>query len=113
MVETVRHKRITQDSRIKILRSECYRSSGPLPNKNAGPGQYQNPDHLRHQAYERRIRFWSRRLNQRDGAVCLIPYVEDENGNKKPVLNKKETAIAQDRQELIKQKFCRMDLEGH
>ena len=31
--------------------------------------------------------------------------MEDENGNKKPVLNKKETAIAQDRQELIKQKF--------
>ena len=30
---------------------------------------------------------------------------EDENGNKKAVLNKKETAIAQDRQELIKQKF--------
>lgn len=32
-------------------------------------------------------------------------YIEDENGNKKAVLNKKETAIAQDRQELIKQKF--------
>ena len=31
---------------------------------------------------------------------------EDENGKKKPVLNKKETAIAQDRQELIKQKFA-------
>ena len=35
----------------------------------------------------------------------VFDYVEDENGNKKPVLNKKETAIAQDRQELIKQKF--------
>lgn len=42
-------------------------------------------------------------LNQRD--VRVFDYVEDENGNKKPVLNKKETAIAQDRQELIKQKF--------
>lgn len=28
-----------------------------------------------------------------------------KEGNKKAVLNKKETAIAQDRQELIKQKF--------
>lgn len=35
----------------------------------------------------------------------VFDYVEDENGNKKAVLNKKETAIAQDRQELIKQKF--------
>ena len=38
-------------------------------------------------------------LNQRD--VRVFDYVEDENGNKKPVLNKKETAIAQDRQELL------------
>ena len=43
-------------------------------------------------------------LNQRD--VRVFDYIEDENGNKKPVLNKKETAIAQDRQELIKQKFA-------
>lgn len=42
-------------------------------------------------------------LNQRD--VRVFDYIEDENGKKKPVLNKKETAIAQDRQELIKQKF--------
>lgn len=42
-------------------------------------------------------------LNQWD--VRVFDYVEDENGNKKPVLNKKETAIAQDRQERIKQKF--------
>ena len=42
-------------------------------------------------------------LNQKD--VRVFDYVEDENGNKKAVLNKKETAIAQDRQELIKQKF--------
>ena len=36
----------------------------------------------------------------------VFDYIEDENGKKKPVLNKKETAIAQDRQELIKQKFA-------
>lgn len=42
-------------------------------------------------------------LNLKD--VRIFDYVEDENGNKKAVLNKKETAIAQDRQELIKQKF--------
>ncbi len=42
-------------------------------------------------------------LNQKD--VRVFDYVEDEHGNRKPVLNKKETAIAQDRQELIKQKF--------
>lgn len=35
----------------------------------------------------------------------VFDYIEDEHGNKKPVLNKKETAIAQDRQELIKQRF--------
>ncbi len=42
-------------------------------------------------------------LNQKD--VRVFDYIEDENGNKKAVLNKKETAIAQDRQELIKAKF--------
>ena len=42
-------------------------------------------------------------LNQKD--VRIFDYVYDEHGNKKPVLNKKETAIAQDRQELIKAKF--------
>ena len=42
-------------------------------------------------------------LNQKD--VRIFDYVYDENGNKTPVLNKKETAIAQDRQELIKTRF--------
>ena len=42
-------------------------------------------------------------LNQRD--VRIFDYVEDENGKKVPVLNKKETAIAQGKQELIKQAF--------
>ncbi|WP_347565222.1 LPD25 domain-containing protein [Pseudoflavonifractor sp. 60] len=42
-------------------------------------------------------------LNLRD--VRIFDYVEDRNGKKKPVLNKKETAIAQGKQELIKQAF--------
>ncbi len=43
-------------------------------------------------------------LNLRD--VRIFDYVEDENGNKKPVLNKKETAIAQGKQQLIKEAFA-------
>ena len=42
-------------------------------------------------------------LNLKD--VRIFDYVEDLNGNKKPVLNKKETAIAQGKQEMIKQAF--------
>ena len=42
-------------------------------------------------------------LNLKD--VRIFDYVEDVNGNKKPVLNKKETAIAQGKQEMIKQAF--------
>ncbi len=42
-------------------------------------------------------------LNLKD--VRIFDYIEDENGNRKPVLNKKETAIAQGKQELIKQAF--------
>lgn len=42
-------------------------------------------------------------LNLRD--VRIFDYIEDEYGNRKPVLNKKETAIAQGKQELIKQGF--------
>ena len=42
-------------------------------------------------------------LNQRD--VRIFDYVVDENGKRTPVLNKKETAIAQGKQELIKQAF--------
>ena len=42
-------------------------------------------------------------LNLKD--VRIFDYIEDSNGNKKPVLNKKETAIAQGKQELIKQAF--------
>lgn len=43
-------------------------------------------------------------LNLRD--VRIFDYVEDDNGRKVPVLNKKETAIAQGKQELIKQAFA-------
>ena len=43
-------------------------------------------------------------LNQKD--VRIFDYIYDEDGNKKAVLNKKETAIAQDRQELIKAEFA-------
>lgn len=38
-------------------------------------------------------------------SVRVVDYVEDEYGNRVPVLNKKETAIAQGKQELIKQAF--------
>ena len=37
--------------------------------------------------------------------VRVFDYIEDEHGNRTPVLNKKETAIAQGKQELIKQAF--------
>ena len=42
-------------------------------------------------------------LNLRD--VRIFDYVENEEGKKVPVLNKQETAIAQGKQELIKQAF--------
>ena len=42
-------------------------------------------------------------LNLKD--VRIFDYVYDANGKKTPVLNKKETAIAQGKQELIKQAF--------
>lgn len=42
-------------------------------------------------------------LNLRD--VRVYDYVEDKEGRKKPILNKKETAIAQGKQDLIKQEF--------
>ena len=42
-------------------------------------------------------------LNLKD--VRIFDYIEDEEGRKKAVLNKKETAIAQAKQELIKQGF--------
>ena len=43
-------------------------------------------------------------LNLRD--VRVFDYIEDENGKRTPVLNKKETAIAQGKQQLIKEAFA-------
>ena len=88
-------------SRIKILRSSAT-GQWAITDKNADRGNIKTTTTYgtkRMNAYQ----ILEQTLNQRD--VRVFDYVEDENGNKKPVLNKKETAIAQDRQELIKQKF--------
>ena len=88
-------------NRIKILRSGATGQWG-ITEKNADRGNIKvstTYGSKRMNAYA----ILEQTLNQRD--VRVFDYVEDENGNKKPVLNKKETAIAQDRQELIKQKF--------
>lgn len=88
-------------SRIKILRSGAT-GQWAITEKNADRGNIKTLTTYgtkRINAYQ----ILEQTLNQRD--VRVFDYVEDENGNKKPVLNKKETAIAQDRQELIKQKF--------
>ena len=42
-------------------------------------------------------------LNLKD--VRIFDYIEDDEGRKKAVLNKKETAIAQSKQEMLKQEF--------
>ena len=42
-------------------------------------------------------------LNLKD--VRIFDYIEDDEGKKKAILNKKETAIAQSKQEMIKQEF--------
>lgn len=88
-------------SRIKILRSE---STGQwaITEKNADRGNvksFTTYGSKRMNAYY----ILEQTLNQKDARV--YDYVEDENGNKKPVLNKKETAIVQDRQEIIKARF--------
>ena len=100
---------ITQEAALKSC-APAPPANGPLPRKTP-TGAISKPlttyGTKRMNAYQ----ILEQTLNQRD--VRVFDYVEDENGNKKPVLNKKETAIAQDRQELIKQKFCRVDLERH
>ena len=88
-------------SRIKILRSGAT-GQWAITDKNADRSNIKVTTTYgtkRMNAYQ----ILEQTLNQRD--VRVFDYVEDENGNKKPVLNKKETAIAQDRQELIKQRF--------
>ena len=89
-------------SRIKILRSEAT-GQWSITEKNFDRANVKaNTTYgtRRMSAYH----ILEQTLNQRD--VRVFDYIEDENGKKKPVLNKKETAIAQDRQELIKQKFA-------
>ena len=88
-------------SRIKILRSEAT-GQWAITEKNFDRANVKaNTTYgtKRMSAYH----ILEQTLNQKD--VRVFDYIEDENGNKKAVLNKKETAIAQDRQELIKQKF--------
>ena len=88
-------------SRIRILRSEAT-GQWNITEKNFDRGNVKATATYgtkRMSAYH----ILEQTLNQKD--VRVFDYIEDENGNKKAVLNKKETAIAQDRQELIKQKF--------
>lgn len=88
-------------NRIKILRSEAT-GQWAITEKNSDRG---NVKVLTTYGTKRMTAYHilEQTLNQKD--VRVFDYIEDENGNKKAVLNKKETAIAQDRQELIKQKF--------
>lgn len=88
-------------NRIKILRSEVT-GQWAITEKNSDRG---NVKVLTTYGTKRMTAYYilEQTLNQKD--VRVFDYIEDENGNKKAVLNKKETAIAQDRQELIKQKF--------
>ncbi len=101
MVELLTPNYYVRD-RIKILRSEAA-GQWSIREKNADRSNVKaNTTYgtKRMSAYH----ILEQTLNQRD--VRVFDYIEDENGKKKPVLNKKETAIAQDRQELIKQKFA-------
>ncbi|MCI9265058.1 MAG: DEAD/DEAH box helicase family protein [Oscillospiraceae bacterium] len=89
-------------NRIKILRSQAS-GQWSITEKNADRGNIKaiaTYGSQRMTAYH----ILEQTLNQKD--VRVFDYVEDEHGNKRPVLNKKETAIAQDRQELIKSKFA-------
>ena len=100
MYETFGTRYYGQD-RIHILRSAAT-GEWNITNKNADSGNIKTITTYgtkRINAYH----ILEQTLNQKD--VRIFDYVYDESGNKKPVLNKKETAIAQDRQELIKAKF--------
>ena len=101
MVELLTPNYYVRD-RIRILRSEAT-GQWSIREKNADRSNVKaNTTYgtKRMSAYH----ILGQTLNQKD--VRVFDYIEDENGKKKPVLNKKETAIAQDRQELIKQKFA-------
>ena len=101
MVELLTPNYYVRD-RIRILRSEAT-GQWSIREKNADRSNVKaNTTYgtKRMSAYH----ILEQTLNQKD--VRVFDYIEDENGKKNPVLNKKETAIAQDRQELIKQKFA-------
>ena len=101
MVELLTPNYYVRD-RIRILRSEAT-GQWSIREKNADRSNVKaNTTYgtKRMSAYH----ILEQTLNQKD--VRVFDYIEDENGKKKPILNKKETAIAQDRQELIKQKFA-------
>ncbi|WP_243133847.1 MULTISPECIES: LPD11 domain-containing protein [Eubacteriales] len=101
MVELLTPNYYVRD-RIRILRSEAT-GQWSIREKNADRSNVKaNTTYgtKRMSAYH----ILEQTLNQKD--VRVFDYIEDENGKKKPALNKKETAIAQDRQELIKQKFA-------
>lgn len=87
--------------RIRILRSEAT-GQWSITGKSIDSGNI-----LANTTYgTRRINAYhilEQTLNQKD--VRVFDYIEDDSGSRKAVLNKKETAVAQDRQELIKQKF--------
>ena len=89
-------------SRIKILRSSAT-GQWAITEKNADRSNvksFTTYGSKRMNAYY----ILEQTLNQKDARV--YDYVEDDNGNKKAVLNKKETAIVQDRQEIIKARFA-------
>ena len=89
-------------SRIKILHSTAT-GEWNITNKSADSGNvrsFSTYGTKRINAYH----ILEQTLNQKD--VRIFDTVIDEHGNEQRVLNKKETAIAQDRQELIKAKFA-------
>lgn len=99
MFETFGTNRYAQD-RMGVLYSR-YNGTWNITNKSADSGNIKATTTYgtrRINAYH----IFEQCLNQKD--VRIFDTVI-ENGKEKPVLNKKETAIAQDRQELIKQKF--------
>ena len=101
MVELLETNHYAQ-SRIQILRSEAT-GQWTITEKSADRANvkaFTAYGTKRMNAYQ----ILEQTLNQKDARV--FDYIEDANGKRQAVLNKKETAIAQDRQELIKRKFA-------
>ena len=89
-------------SKIKILHSKAT-GEWNITNKSSDSGNvrtFSTYGTKRFNAYH----ILEQTLNQKD--VRIFDTVYDDHGNEQRVLNKKETAIAQDRQELIKSKFA-------